>query len=79
MKDSSKLSAWLVNNLDISFKRYDTSEIKKKYPHLNGIEFPQLKDLNVTILIGTDHVDLLLHRELRVGRDGEPIAVETKL
>ena len=38
MKDSSKLSAWLVNNLDI-----------------------------------------LLHKELRVGRDGEPMAVKTKL
>ena len=24
MKDSSKLSAWVVNNLDIPFKRYDT-------------------------------------------------------
>ena len=79
MKDSSKLSARLVNILDITFKRYDTSEIKQKYPHLNGIKFPQLKDLDVKILIGTGHADLLLHRELRVGRDGEPMAVETKL
>ena len=38
-----------------------------------------MKDLDVTILIGTDHADLLLHRELRVGRDGEPMAVKTKL
>ena len=30
MKDSPKLSAWLVNNLDTSFKRYETSEIKQK-------------------------------------------------
>ena len=50
MKDSSKLSAWLLNNLDILFKRYDTFEIKQKYPHLNRIEFPQLKDLDVTTL-----------------------------
>ena len=50
MKDSSKLSAWLVNNLDILFKRCDTFEIKQKHPHLNRIEFPQLKDLDVTIL-----------------------------
>ena len=79
VKDSSKLSVWLVKNLDTPFKRYDTSELKQKYPHLNGIEFPQLKDLNVTILIGRDHADLLLHREFRVGRDGEPMAVKARL
>ena len=43
------------------------------------MEFPELKDLDVTILIGTDHADLLLHRELRVERDGEPMVVKTKL
>lgn len=38
MKNSSELFAWLVNNLDIPFKRYDIFEIKKRYPHGNGIE-----------------------------------------
>ena len=79
MKNSSKLSSWLVNNLDILFKRHPRSKLKQKYPHLNGIEFPKLKDLYVTILIGTDYADLLFHRELRVGRDGKPMAVKTKL
>ena len=69
----------LVNNLDIPFKEYDTSELKQKYPHLNRIEFPQLKDLDVTILISKVHTDLLLHREFRAGRDGEPMAIKTKL
>ena len=69
----------LVNNLDIPFKEYDTSELKQKYPHLNRIEFPQLKDLDVTILISKVHTDLLLHREFRAGRDGEPMAVKVKL
>ena len=78
MKDSLKLSAWLVNNLDIPFKKSDTSEIKKKYPHLNGIEFPRLKDLGI-ILIGAVHADPLLLSELSVGRNGEPLAVNTKL
>ena len=79
VKDSSKLSPWLVNNLDILFKRYDRSKLNQKYPHLNGIEFPKLKDLYVTISIGTDYADLLFHRELRVGSDGEPMAVKTEL
>ena len=67
MKDSSKLSAWLVNNLDISFNKYDTSKIKQRFSHLSGIEFPQLKYLNAAILTGTDHADLLLYREFRDG------------
>ena len=78
MKDSSKLSAWLVNNLDISFNKYDTSKIKQRFSHLSGIEFPQLKYLNAAILTGTDHADLLLYREFRDGWDGEPMAVKTK-
>ena len=47
----------------------------QKYPNINGIEFPQLKDLDVTILIGADYADLLLHREFRVRGDGEPMSV----
>lgn len=49
------------------------------YPYLNGIEFPRLKDLGETKPIGSDHGDLLLHREFRVGRDGESMAVKMKL
>ena len=79
MKDLLKLLAWLVNKLDITFKIHGTSEIRQKYPHLNRIEFPQLKDLDVTILIRTDHADFLLHREFRVERDGEQMAFKTKL
>ena len=37
--------------------------------------FPRRKYLDVTILTGTDHADLWLHREFRVGKDGEPMAV----
>lgn len=49
------------------------------YPYLNGIEFPRLKDLGETKPIGSDHGDLLLHREFRVGRFGEPMTVKSKL
>ena len=78
MKNSSKLSAWLINSLDIPFKRYDTSEIKQRYQHLNGIEFPPQRDLHITILIGIDHADHLLPREICGRRDGEPMPFSTK-
>lgn len=79
MKNLSKLSTWLVNNLDTPIKIYDISTMKQRYPHLNGIEFPCKKDLDVTILIGTDHTDLSSQGEFHAGRGREPMAVTTKL
>ena len=49
------------------------------YPHLKDIDFPVMKDSNVTLLIGTNHTDLLLHRDFRLGQNGELAAVKTTL
>ena len=38
-----------------------------------------MKDSDVTLLIGTDHADLLLHKDIRQGQNGEPTAVKTTL
>ena len=38
-----------------------------------------LKNLDITILISTDHADTLLHRKLCFGRDEEPMELKTKL
>ena len=76
---STQISAWVVHNLKIPFNRYDVSEIKKIHPHLKDIDFPVLKDSDVTLLIGADHADLLLHRDFRQGQNGEPTAVKTTL
>ena len=53
--------------------------IKRKYFHLQHIEFLKVKSDRVTVLIGTNHTDLLVHREYRTGKDGEPVAVKTAL
>ena len=75
----TKTSAWVVHNLKIPFNRYDISEIKKIHPLLKNIDFPVLKDSDVTLLIGTDHANLLLHRNFRQGQNGDPTAVRTTL
>ena len=75
---STQISAWVVRNL-IPFNRYDVSEIKKIHPHLKDIDFPVLKDSDVTLLRGTDHADLLLHRDFRQGHNVGPTAVKTTL
>ena len=75
----TQISAWVVHNLKIALNPYDVSEIKKIHPHLKDIDFPLLKDSDVTLLIGTDHANLLLHRDFRQGQNGDPRAVKTTL
>ena len=71
--------AWVVHNLKILFNRYDISKIKKIHPHLKDVDFPVLRDSDVTLLIGTEHTDLLLHRDFRQGQNGDATAVKTTL
>ena len=82
MEDTSnqiQLSAWSVKDLDIPKINYDMNAIKRKNTHLQDIEFPKVKSDKVTVLISTNHADLLVHREYRTGKDGEPVAVKTAL
>ena len=64
---STQISAWVLHNLKIPFNQYNVSEIKKIHSHLEDIDFPVLKDSDVTLLICTDHKDLLLHRDFCQG------------
>ena len=75
----TQISAWVVHNFKIPFNRYDVSEIKKIHPPLKDFDFPVLNDSDVTLLIGTDHADLLLHRDFHQGKNGEPTVVKTTL
>ena len=72
----TQISVWVVHNLKIPFNRYDLSEIKTIHPNLKDIDFPLLKDSDVTLLIGADHTNLLLHRDFRQGQNGDPTAVK---
>ena len=38
-----------------------------------------MKDSDFTLLIGTDHADLLLHRDFRQRQNGEPTALKLTL
>ena len=51
--------------------------MKSKFLHLADITFPKFKEDKVTLLIGTNYMDLLLHRDYIKGRIGEPIAIKT--
>ena len=71
--------AWVVQNLNLSTEPLNIEQLKASYPHLRNIyiEHPVVDD--VTILIGADMPELLLHQEYRKGQSHEPVAVRTKL
>ena len=50
-----------------------------KWPHLIGIEIPEVEDKEVTMLIGANVPECQVHEESRVGKAGEPYAVRTIL
>ena len=53
--------------------------IKRKYPHLQDIEFAKVKSDKVTVSVDTNRADLLVHREYQTGKEDEPVAVKTAL
>ena len=50
-----------------------------RWPHLNGITFPQLRSNGIDILIGQDVPEALAPLEVRKGKRGDPYATRTIL
>ena len=44
-----------------------------------NISLPKLNLSVVTVLIGSEHPELLLHQEFKIGKPEDPVAVKTKL
>ena len=74
---SFDIKAWVVESLNLPKVQYDVNEMKSKFSHLAGITFPEFKEDEVTLLIGTNYMDLLLHRDYIKGKIGEPMAIKT--
>ena len=52
---------------------------KKRYQHLQGIDIPSINFSDITVLIGVDMPQLLIHEGYKSGKENEPYAVRTKL
>ena len=74
-----KISAYAINQLGVPDNEINISNLKKQFRHLRGINFPTFRNSEVTLLIGTNHADFLIHKDFRVGKEGEPLEVETLL
>ncbi|XP_048576192.1 uncharacterized protein LOC116619385 [Nematostella vectensis] len=71
--------AWVVHKLNISKHKVSGKEAAKRWNHLEGVNLQTLEAGDVTLLIGSDMAHLLVHLDVRQGRPGEPIAVQTPL
>ena len=64
--------AWSIPNLSIPHTSYSTQELQKRYQHLQGIDIPSISSSDITVLIGADMPQLLIHEEYKAGKENEP-------
>ena len=52
---SFDIKAWVVESLNLPKVQYDINDMKRKFSHLANITFPEFKEDEVTLLIGTNY------------------------
>ena len=68
-----------IPNIPVSPNPVPVKEDLRQFAHLRGIEFLQLPDTNVTLLIGADSPEMFCVSEARKGFRGQPIAIKTPI
>ena len=59
---------------------YPITQLQTKYHHLKGIPLSPVHQAQPTLLIGSDHVNLIIPLEpVQIGPPGGPVAVKTRL
>ncbi|XP_062287006.1 uncharacterized protein LOC133992303 [Scomber scombrus] len=72
--------AFTANHLGLAEYTYSLSALQQKYRHLEGLSIPSLHKVRPTLLIGSDHPELIVPIEpVRLGPPGGPAAVKTCL
>ena len=70
--------AWTIPRLNLPSQRV-TQPMIDSWPHLKGLDIPLVDSKNVTVLLGANVLDAILHTEVRRGARGQPVAVNTAL
>ena len=67
-----------TNSLPVTTKHSATKNDVKKWPHLIGVDLPEIDSKKVTILIGSDRSNIIdIELDKRMGKNGQPFAVKT--
>ena len=72
-------NAWLVENLDLPRFKINKNTIKQEWKHLQDLPIEVDNSKEISILIGADFPHLHLSRNVRIGKETEPIAILTPL
>ena len=72
-------NAWAVPNLNIRHHSYNVESLKETYTYLKDINLPNIEPTDVTLVIGADFPELVLHEKHIAGKSGKPYAIKTKL
>ena len=71
------LEAWTVPKVCDPLSRIDWSQEKAKRKHLADLPLKATGG-KIDLLLGSDHVDSIIARELRSGKDFQPVAARTR-
>ncbi|XP_063968368.1 uncharacterized protein LOC129265564 [Lytechinus pictus] len=72
-------SLWTVDRLPTSRQSIPVQEDVDKWPHLQGIELPNVAESDIRLLIGSDVPEAFWVEEERRGRRKEPYAIRSPL
>ena len=61
--------AWTIPRLNLPSQRV-TQPMIDSWPHLKGLDIPLVDSKNVTVLLGANVLDAILHTEVRRGSSG---------
>ncbi|CAB3994162.1 Hypothetical predicted protein [Paramuricea clavata] len=71
--------ALVVEHLNIAQQKVNLVDVKSKWPHLKEIDIPEASSCDVSLLIGSDCLDIILPIATRCGPRGTPVGIRTKL
>ena len=71
--------ALVVEHLNIAQQNINVEDVKSKWSHLKDINIPEATSCDVSLLIGSDCMDIILPIETRCGPRGTPVGIRTKL
>ena len=76
---SSSLAAWVLPSITSPVEPLDWNTLKHQWDHLESIQFPKIRGVQVDMLIGLNAVDLHAALEERRGHPADPIGRRTPL
>lgn len=69
----------VVDHLNISEKKVKLQELQERWPHLSDLELTEVTRTQVTLLLGSDVMELIVPLEIRHGPKGSPVGVRARI